>query len=166
MVAKMPDAGLFRGNVEEFDAFHFPEGATSQDVNALVDWIAQRSLLSVAQSVDERAFELLQESTLYFGTGTLTIKDRFVRLNVERNSVVLYNRQTAAFQVVDGKEVGNVGFFVGEQVGSESGILVPKACVDAIDGLSDGRAWASVESARIAIINAVIQAYKGEPHDE
>ena len=166
MAAKMPDVGLFRGQVEEFDAFHFPEGATSQDVNALVNWIAQRSQLSVAQSVEERALELIRESVLYFGTGTLTITDRFVRLNVERNSVVLYNRQTAAFQVIVEEEIKNFGFFVGEQVGSESGILVPKACVDAIDQLSDGRAWSSVESARIAIVNAVIQAYKGETHDD
>ena len=161
----MPDMGLFRGNVEEFDAFQFPEDATSQDVNALANWIAQRSLLYVAQSVDERSFELLRESTLYFGTGTLTIKDRFVRLTVERNSVVLYNRQTVAFQVIADEELKNFGFFVGEQVGSESGILVPKACVDAIDQLSDGRAWSSMESARIAIVNAVIRAYKGEPLD-
>ena len=97
-----------------FDAFHFPEGATSQDVNALVNWIAQRSLLSVAQSVDERELELMRESILYFGTGTLAINDRFVRLNVERNAVVLYNRQTAAFLMIADEELKNFGFFVGE----------------------------------------------------
>ena len=120
----------------------------------------------MAQSVDERELELMRESILYFGTGTLAINDRFVRLNVERNAVVLYNRQTAAFLMIADEELKNFGFFVGEQVGSESGILVPKACVDAIDQLSDGRAWSSMESARIAIINAVIQAYKGETLDE